>query len=146
SKEKVGRPVRITSISFAPGLPLEEIVKYVDQAGGDHIDIIALPETCRGQKENTQEDLNGPTLKAMAALAKKHGMYVLCPIDRRSGTSRLNTAVLLDRNGKVACLYNKVFPYWAEFDLHPPVGVGEEAPVYQADFGRIGLAICFDVN
>jgi hypothetical protein len=43
-------------------------------------------------------------------------------------------------------LYNKVFPFWAEFDLHPPVEVGEEAPVYSADFGKVGLAICFDVN
>ena len=69
--DTVGRPVRITSISFANGLPLEEIVRYVDEAGAAHVDVIALPETCRGQKENTQEDLNGPTLKAMAALAKK---------------------------------------------------------------------------
>jgi predicted amidohydrolase len=145
-RDTVGRPVRITSISFANGLPLEEIVRYVDQAGTAHVDVIAMPETCRGQTENTQEDLNGPTLKAMAALATKHHTYILCPIDRRRGTSRLNTAVLLDRNGKVACLYNKVFPYWAEFDLQPPVDVGDEAPVYQADFGKLGLAICFDVN
>ena len=146
SNDTVGRPVRITSISFANGLPLEEIVGYVDRAGAAHVDVIALPETCRGQKENTQEALDGPTLNAMSALAKKHNTYILCPIDRHSGTSRLNTAVLLDRNGKVACLYNKVFPYWAEFDLHPPVDVGEEAPVYTADFGKVGLAICFDVN
>ncbi len=146
SNETVGRPVRITSISFANGLPLEEIVVYVDRAGAAHVDVIALPETCRGQKGNTQEALDGPTLNAMSMLAKKHNTYILCPIDRHSGTSRLNTAVLLDRNGKVACLYNKVFPYWAEFDLHPPVDVGEEAPVYTADFGKVGLAICFDVN
>ena len=138
SNDTVGRPVRITSISFANGLPLEEIVGYVDRAGAAHVDVIALPETCRGQKENTQEALDGPTLNAMSALAKKHNTYILCPIDRHSGTSRLNTAVLLDRNGKVACLYNKVFPYWAEFDLHPPVDVGEEAPVYTADFGKAG--------
>jgi predicted amidohydrolase len=142
----VGRPVRVTSISYGNGLPLEEIVRFVDKAGAAHVDVIALPETCRGQNENTQEDLNGPTLKAMVALARKHNTYILCPIDRRCGTSRLNTAVLLDRRGKVACLYNKVFPYWAEFDIQPPVDVGEEAPVYTADFGKIGLAICFDVN
>src|SRR5262245_37859107 len=82
-KDTVGRPVRITSISFANDLPLEEVVTYVDKAGAAHADVIALPETCRGQKENTQEDLDGPTLKAMAALAKKHNTYILCPIDRR---------------------------------------------------------------
>ena len=30
--------------------------------------------------------------------------------------------------------------------LTPPVQVGREVPVYQADFGRVGMAICFDVN
>ena len=146
SKEAVGRPVRITSISFANGLPLDGIVKYVDQAGAAHVDVIILPEVCRGQKDNTEEGLNGQTITAMAALAKKHNTYIVCPIDRRSGTSRLNTAVLLDRSGKVACLYNKVFPYWSEYNLHPAADVGEEAPVYHADFGRMGFAICFDAN
>src|SRR5260370_39195279 len=32
-KDTVGRAVRITSISFTNGLPLEEIVTYLDQAG-----------------------------------------------------------------------------------------------------------------
>jgi predicted amidohydrolase len=145
-KVGVGRPVRVTSISFPTGLPLDEIVEYVDKAGAAHVDVIALPETCRGQKEGTQEDLDGPTVTAMAALAKKHNTYVVCPIDRRSGSTRLNTAVLLDRRGQVACLYNKVFPYWSEYDLHPAADVGDEAPVYQADFGAMAFAICFDAN
>jgi hypothetical protein len=54
--------------------------------------------------------------------------------------------VLLDRNGKVACIYDKVFPYWAEYDVHPPADVGEDVQVYRADFGLLGFATCFDVN
>src|SRR5690349_11845359 len=68
ANEKIGRPVRITSISFATGLPLDGIVKYVDKAGFAHMDLIVLPEVCRGQKDNTEEGLDGPTLTAMAAL------------------------------------------------------------------------------
>jgi predicted amidohydrolase len=143
----VGRPVRVTSISFKNGaLSLDEIVSYVDKAGAAHVDVIAVPETCRGQQEGTEEGLNGPTITAMSALAKKHNTYMVVPIDRRDGKLRLNTAVLLDRNGKVVAMYNKVFPYWSEYDVHPAVDVGEEAPVYQADFGKIGMAICFDAN
>ena len=40
SNDTVGRPVRITSISFANGLPLEEIVGYVDRAGAAHVDVV----------------------------------------------------------------------------------------------------------
>jgi hypothetical protein len=46
----------------------------------------------------------------------------------------------------VACVYDKVYPYWSEFEQKPPVQIGRDAPVHAADFGRVGMAICFDVN
>lgn len=146
SRDGAGRPVRITSISFPNGLSLEEIAGHVDQAGSAGADVIALPELCRGQNDKSKEDLHGPTVTAMAALARKHRAYIVCPIDRLSEGRRLNTAVLLDRGGNVVCTYDKIFPYWDEFDAHPPADVGDEAQVYAADFGRVGMATCFDVN
>jgi hypothetical protein len=83
----------------------------------------------------------------MAVLAKKHKTYIAAPIDRRDGDRRLNSVVLIDRFGQVACVYDKVFPSWGEYLLvHPPVDPGEKVQVYQADFGRVGIATCFDVN
>jgi len=144
--DRAGRPVRITSISFPNGVPLGEIVAHVDNAGSAGVDVIALPELCRGQDAKTEEDLHGPTVTAMAALAKKHQTYIVCPIDRRNNHLRLNTVVLLDRSGQVACTYDKVFPYWSEYDVRPCTDVGDDAQVYRADFGRLGFATCFDVN
>jgi len=143
----VGRPVRIVSIGFhGERMPLEQIVKHVDEEGARGVDVIALPETCRGQNASSEEPLNGPTVRAMAALAAKHHTYIVVPIDRRDEEKRLNTAVLLDRAGRVVCHYDKLFPYWAEYDLIPPVSPGYASAVYDADFGRMGLAICFDAN
>jgi predicted amidohydrolase len=144
--DRVGRPVRITSISFPNGVPLEEFAEQVDKAGSANVDVIALPELCRGQDDNSKEDLQGPTVAAMAALAKKHQTYIVCPIDRKKNNLRLNTVVLLDRSGQVACTYDKVFPYWSEYDVHPSTDVGDDAQVYRADFGMLGFATCFDVN
>jgi predicted amidohydrolase len=110
------------------------------------VDVIALPELCRGLNDKSEEDLPGPTVTTMAALAKKYRTYIVCPIDRRNGNLRPNTVVLLDRRGQVACTYDKVFPYWSEYDVHPPINVGEDAQVYAADFGLLGFATCFDVN
>jgi predicted amidohydrolase len=141
---KAGRPVRVVSLGFN-GKSLEEISRRVDTEGAAGTDLIILPETWRGQGDHP-ETLEGPTIQAMAALARKHRTYVVCPIDRREGACRFNTAVLLDRAGKIAGCYNKVYPYWSEFDLKQPVDVGREAPVFETDFGRVGLAICFDVN
>jgi hypothetical protein len=52
--------------------------------------------------------------------------------------------VLIDRDGRVAAVYNKVFPWLPEFKRVPPIEPGEETVVHQADFGRVGFAICFD--
>jgi len=144
----VGRPVRAVSIAFKPGLPLDQIAGLVDKEGARGVDIIALPETCRGQNNKTQESLDGPTIKAIGALARKHRTYVVCPIDRKEGDRRHNSAVLLDRQGQVAAVYNKIYPYWSEFAQNqvPPVQPGESVVVFPTDFGHVGLAICFDVN
>jgi len=146
SGDRVGRLVRITTISFPNGLSPDEIAEHVDKAGSASVDVIALPELCRGQNDKSEEDLNGPTVMTMAALAKKYKTYIVCPIDRRKKNLRLNTVVLVDRSGKVACVYDKVFPYWSEYDVHPPADAGEDAQVYRADFGLLGFATCFDVN
>jgi predicted amidohydrolase len=144
--EQIGRPVRITSISFPNGRTLQEIAGIVDREAGAGSDLVLLPETWLGQGDHEPEPLDGPAITTMAALAKKHHCYVVCPIDRIDGARRLNTSVLIDRAGQVAGLYNKVYPYWSEFDVRPPVEVGDEVPVFQVDFGRLGLAICFDAN
>jgi hypothetical protein len=53
-----------------------------------------------------------------------------------------NTAVLLDRDGKVQERYRKVFVYWGE-----GVNPGRDGvPVFDTDFGRIAILTCFDAN
>jgi predicted amidohydrolase len=143
---KIGRPVRGVSIGFKPGLPLEQIAGLVDKEGAHGADIIALPETCRGQNDKSEEGLDGPTISTLARLAGTHRTYIVCPIDRNDGDRRVNSAVLLDRRGRVAGVYDKLYPYAEEFARRPGVQPGQAAPVFTTDFGRVGLAICFDVN
>jgi predicted amidohydrolase len=70
-------------------------------------------------------------------------MYVVCPIRERAADGRqYNTAVLLDRQGKVFGRYRKMFVFWGE-----GVHLGEEGVgVFDTDFGRIALLTCFDAN
>jgi predicted amidohydrolase len=140
----IGRRVRVVSISFRDkGQP--EIADVVAREGARGADLIVLPETWRGQSDNP-EPLDGPTITALAAVARRHHTYIVCPLDRLEDRRRFNSAVLLDRAGSVVCIYDKVYPYWPELDLRPPVEPGHDVPAYQADFGRVGMAICFDVN
>ena len=143
--ESVGRCVRITSISLSEGTSLERAVDLVKREAAKGVDLILLPETWRGHT-SPLETADGAVVTSMAELARKYRTYIVCPLDRMKGEERLNTAFLIDRGGNVAGAYDKVFPYWSEFDLEPPVSVGKEVPVFDTDFGRLGIAICFDVN
>lgn len=143
--DKVGRPVRVVSLSFR-GQDMRDVLDVVDAEGATGADLIVLPETWRGQNDHTRETLAGPTLQELGKLAAKYDTYIVSPIDRVDGDQRLNSAVLLDRNGKVAGIYDKVYPYWSELDFAQPVTVAKDIPVFETDFGRLGMAICFDVN
>jgi len=108
--------------------------------------LIILPETWKG-RESDPEELTGITVSSVAQLAKKYKTYIMCPIYRTGAEiKRKNSAVLLDREGEIVFIADKAFPFWNEFDLQPPTEPGTEALVYQTDFGRIGVAICFDAN
>jgi predicted amidohydrolase len=145
SSKSVGRPVRVVSLSFR-GQPMRDVLSVVDAEGARGADLIVLPETWRGQNDHTRESLAGPTLRELGKLAKKYSTYIVSPIDRIDGDERLNSAVLLDRNGQVVGIYDKVYPYWAELEHAQPVKVAKNIPVFETDFGRLGIAICFDVN
>lgn len=143
--DKVGRPVRVVSFCFRDQ-EFNKIIPMVDEEASKGTDIIVLPETWRGQ--NQPEKLEGETITALSKIAKKYSTYILSPIDRTDGKGRYNTAVLIDRQGKVVFGYDKTYPYWSEFDLKAgPVSPGADGQlIYDTDFGRIGVAICFDSN
>ncbi len=121
-------------------------MRRVEEEAARGVDLLVLPETWRGQNEHSLETIDGPTTQALASLARKYHAYIVSPIDLERDGRRHNTAVLIDREGKVVGAYDKVFPYWSEYDHTRPVQPGRQAPVFQTDFGKLGVAICFDVN
>jgi predicted amidohydrolase len=142
--EKIGRPVRIIILCFQ-NENLDKIAKIVDEEGAKGTDIIILPETWRGQK--IAETLEGETITTLSRLAKKNNTYILSGIDLTDGKLRLNSAVLINREGKIVFVYSESYTYAGHLHLKPPVHPGiNEKMVYDTDFGRIGIAICFDAN
>ena len=55
-----------------------------------------------------------------------------------------NTAVLIDRLGNVAGKYRKV--YLPREEIEDGLTPGSHYPVFQTDFGTVGLMICWDSN
>src|SRR5262245_50465037 len=114
--ERVGRPVRIVTLSFAMSKSsVAEVSRLVDREAAAGVDLVVLPETWTGKQP---EPLDGPATKAMTALARKHRTYIISPIYRQVGEQAFNSAVLLDRRGEIACVCDKICPVPAEYASH----------------------------
>jgi len=55
-----------------------------------------------------------------------------------------NTSVLLDRSGNLVGKYRKV--YIPREEIEGGVTPGSDYPVFDTDFGRIGMMICWDIQ
>ena len=89
----------------------------LDEAGSRGVDIAMLYEEFTGGDSDDAEALpGGPTVRAVAKLAAKHRMYVVCPIREKAGDAQFNSAVIVDRSGHVLpalsgeIAYRKVYP------------------------------------
>jgi len=141
---KTGRKATIVSISMAPR-PIEKIIPVLEKEAAGDGDLLLLPETCTGNEPILKID--GSEIKQVSAIAKKYGKYIVFPAYRcTEKIKRINSSIFFNREGEIIGMYDKVYPYWSEFDSNPPVVPGDEAPVFETDFGRIGFAICFDAN
>jgi beta-ureidopropionase len=142
ARDRVVRVVTVSQDGIGEKERVECTLERLQQAAAFKPDIACLPETLtRGEPEAVP----GPTTERVGAWARDHSCYVICPLKTREGTKVFNTAVLLDRQGRVAGQYHKIHP--TEDELRAGVCPGEtDPPVFETDFGKIGIQICFDVN
>ena len=89
------------------------------------------------------ETVPGPTTERIGALAKRFGSYVVCPVLERKKDRIYNASVLIDRDGGIEGIYHKVHPTLSELEVG--VTPGESVRVFETDFGRVGILVCFDV-
>ena len=81
-----------------------------------------------------------------AGIAKKNRCYIAYAGARLlPDGSRRNSIQLIDRNGNITGIYNKNHLVPAE-TFHMGILCGKDAPVFETDFGRVAMAICFDLN
>jgi hypothetical protein len=127
---------------------LDRMSTYVANAAGLGADLVAFPEVCNwlGAPDwaTKSEPLDGPSVTAMQEAARQAGVYVVCPLLTVTDGTLHNSSVLIGRSGEIAGVYHKNFLTHGELDAG--IIPGTEAPVFETDFGRVGLCICFDLN
>lgn len=144
--------------SDASQMTVERMLNYwlgeLERGAGYQPDLIVLPEICDVYigNVNTQQRLDwlqrrgNVILDAFREYAKAHNAYLVYPSYRDLGDGKLaNCSILIDRQGDVVGIYDKVYPTIGDIERNGVVP-GKEPVVVETDFGTLGFVICFDLN
>lgn len=127
---------------------VSEIIEAIDCSAEHKPDVIVLSE-CMYERsvsgvslaETAQGD-DGEMCTLIAQKAKWYRSYIVYNFHEVENGEYYNTSVMFDRNGDICGKYRKTHLTVTEFEkgLTP----GREYPVFETDFGRVGMLICYD--
>jgi predicted amidohydrolase len=147
------RRIRVATVSYQPprdSTPEKNRSFYAEKiaaAGRLGADLLCLGEgitvVSTGRSfAAVAEPVPGPTCQVLGEAARKARLYVVAGIYEREGPLIYNTAVLLDREGRVAGKYRKT--HLPETEVEAGLTPGSSYPVFKTDFGTVGIEICYD--
>ncbi|MEK6301294.1 MAG: nitrilase-related carbon-nitrogen hydrolase [Acidobacteriota bacterium] len=131
---------------------------FIEQAAVKGVKIICMQEVfttpyfCAEQNTHWYDSVekipDGPTVKLMQEVARKHSMVIIVPIYEEEITGvYYNTAAVIDADGKYLGKYRKnhiphTAPgFWEKFYFKPG-NLGY--PTFETAYARIGVYICYD--
>jgi predicted amidohydrolase len=130
--------------------PARALVPYIDRAGNDKADLVVFPELYLGMFR-----VPSPQTEAIAAAARRNRLYVMvgCFEVINDKGDYGNSTLIFDRDGKITGRYFKSYQAVGEAPhCWPPkpddpewmMTPGQETPVFDLDFGRVGILTCYD--
>jgi len=145
--------VRI-GVGLIPDLPefsieknLAEICRLARDAGDTGCDFFATEEVALTLNcpQGSAVKIDGPEVATIADIARSHEMYIAVgTVEReKSGVSH-NSQILIDRKGRVVGVYRKI--QLTNGEIQSGLVPGDEAKIFEADFGRVGFLICYDTQ
>lgn len=138
-------------MALAPGEDAAARVgDYIARAAHDKADLVVFPEYILGKMRVTD-----PAVERIRASARDHGVYVIVGLfEILDDAGRYgNCALLINRQGEIQGRYFKVHPaigdvpyFWPPKadDVEWLMEAGDGFPVFDLDFGRVGILTCYD--
>jgi predicted amidohydrolase len=149
--EYPGLPRRLKQLeTIIDNMAAESLKKY-----GRRLDLAVLPEVAVNGEAGEDAfghafPLEGAVKDSFSRKAREHQCYIVAPmylLEDRQQKLVSNVGVLFDRRGEVAGIYRKLHPAVSDRTGSMEGGItpGKEAPVFECDFGKLGIQICFDI-
>ena len=148
-----------------PGLHsrLDQLAGIVDQMAaqakktyGGGLDLAILPETAVTGEAGDDAlahsvPFDGEVKAAFTAKARQHSCYIVVPtylLDSESKKLCSNAALLIGRHGEVVGTYRKVHLVvsLARGTMEGGATPGDALPIFNCDFGKLGIQICYDMD
>lgn len=134
-----------------PEAMIRKTLSMMEGIAHQKLDIICLPELFpkayyRGTVSVSEEASKSDSiLQPFAEFASRNQCYLICPIYTTHEGRFYNSAVVIDRGGEVMGEYWKIHP--TEGEIAKGITPGPlDPPVFETDFGIIGVQTCFDIN
>eukprot|EP00127_Corallochytrium_limacisporum_P005649 Clim_evm28s210 gene=Clim_evmTU28s210 len=137
---------------------VDRAVQMINKAAESGAKIIALPECFNspyGTKHfpNYAESIPGPTIDSLKMAAEDTNTYIVAgSIPEVDGNKYYNTSVVLNPKGDIIAKHRKVHL----FDIDVPGKItfkesdvltgGTEPTIFDTEYCRIGLGICYDIR
>jgi predicted amidohydrolase len=122
------------------------LLRAADEAARESCDVLVLPECSlagwlSSSARSAAEPIPGPTVKALAAAARRHRMAIVAGLEEREDRRTYNSAVFIDRRGEILSRHRKV----NELDIGLEVySRGTSLSAFEFEGRTAALCICAD--
>ncbi len=136
----------------------EKIRMLIGKIDFKTIDFVVLPEMFATPYElqyfrQYQEDETGKVYEFLKKMAKDTHTYVIGgSFPEKAGDRIYNTACVFDRSGNRIAKYRKIhlfeveYPDGTTFSESAVLSAGQKICVFDTEYGKLGLMICFDIR
>ncbi len=132
---------------------MENLICEAQKDREQEIDLIVFPElfvtgyNLRDNYNDVAEKIpdKGEAQTGMYKLAKKYNIHLATGIVEKSGKSLFNSAILIGPKGHIGHYRKQFLPNFGPFEEKLFFGQGDQNPVFDTPFGKVGMQICYDI-